>query len=370
MYCTEKYYRQKSITEKEYYRNIAELSFLLQDYLKAAHAYSWQLANTKNNDDRQQYRLRLIQCYAALSQDSMALYYLRQYLVHSPKIREYLIQSDTLFNNLQHLSWWKELWKEEHYTEADLIYSELQWLDYRKEYEELIYYYQSQPDSLVSLNTNNQYLYAQSLYRLGSLQSAIHELKNIIQKNPNHSQALQLLVTIHKEKQQYKELIATGHQLLNSAPFLYEPYLEIAQALYYLKKYKDSQSYLTFYLQLTSGNENAIWLSVLLAYHRKEYTDVLEQITILINNNYRLNETLLLRAEVYFETDLPQYAIQDILQRIRLQPLTDDLILKYVKRLELLQDTKSCCLLLQSATTSINPDIDLLRKKYCKSKKQ
>lgn len=261
----------------------------------------------------------IARCYAKKEKFDEAVYYLKKHLVSSNKLSKRLVIGDQAFDAISKTPAWKNLWKEEYYTESELLFSEAEYFIERNKpaeaLEALMNIENKQPSNHYMHYLKGKVFHIQKNYELSS-----KEYSAAIKKSPYNSeyffQSAKLYFESNKpEKARYDIEKAIKHGEFNFQHILLKAKIEHA-----IGKFEDAIVTLNNYMSYFPDDADSKYFLSVILFDKKDYLDALKVLNELLLKNKSSKDLFMLRGQVLIACKSYENAVFDFNQILDLDP--------------------------------------------------
>lgn len=269
----------------------------------AQHNYTKALQSFTSSETNQS-AYEIARVYAIENKVDSSILYLTRYLGKKEKIAYRLIMSDSAFVNMYNTSEWRNIWKQNWYTEQELL---LESIDYNFEHKN--------PQKVIDIvqesgKTSDQIILLQALAyaQLGKKSEALQLYKKIASNESNllDYRKFELLNELGEYGESYSWLskFYSSHQ----NEITYE--LDLAKLLYQMNEYDKALEHIQKYTSYEYKDASAWYFQSIICETQQRYVDALQAIQKAIAIEPGNADYLFARGNIYL--DLKQFGFAEI----------------------------------------------------------
>lgn len=343
----------------EFLKTLANIYFIKKDYQKAKNQYL-RLNNIKTNIAD----LELAKCYSAQNKNDSAFIYLNSHIDSKYKIYASKIKLDPYLKKLENDSLWNTFWENEWYSKYEHQIADIEY-NIKNSNTELAL------DELHNILSKRKraykayYLRSKIYYESKDYKLALNDISDAIDIKRNKHDYHFLRSNIHFQLKKYSKAIIDINEAINIYPYNIEYYLHKALILDKLENFEPAiQNYL-FYINNTTQDYRKYYYLSQLYLSSKDKINALKQINIALKLNRHSKDLYILRGDVYFESGIYKYAIQDYTMSLDFDPQNGYVYYKRAVARHNLGNTKGACSDWFKARNLKNVDSEEYLRKYC-----
>jgi tetratricopeptide (TPR) repeat protein len=304
--------------------------------------------------------------YAAMGKVDSAIYYLELHLQSPDKYPESYIKLDPAFIELENTRAWIEFWKQDWYSEFDILLAELNYLIKSKDYQDAL----NLADQSMETYGHRHELHgarARIFLMLGSNKSAISAYSEAISKSSaGISDYYKQRALAYRNTGNLEDAVADLSRAIKVEKDNFNLIMERSSLRNELGYYNEALRDISFYLQYFPEDHAAMFHKGNIYQNQGNYLKALECYNKTLEMNSSKPEYFKARGNAYLSTKTYAYALRDYSMALDLDPRDHETYLFKGLARHYLKDPTGACSDWQKAADYGSPKAIEYLKKYCR----